>query len=251
MKRFTLPGALVVTALLAVGCQDSHPPTGLTEETLLLNKSGGGTKTDTDPRANMVWAEQVTIDGNSVPAGIYGDRRDKKGTLGGTPAHEYQGAFCGVAAKFFPGSTLGELNADYDGNYASTMEPNCGPRRTLNFRLEGLADPLVSAPHFVMRNMWHMAVGDSRLQYMGYGIQLSDCQRVMFDSQYAGASDVRITRLADADGVRQWRVETQGTHRAMCVVSTKNGTLKPTGVTHYLPFSVIATEVPYPYQTYP
>ena len=85
---------------------------------------------------------------------------------------------------------------------------------------------------------------------MGFGIQPTNCQRVMFDSQYTGVSNARITGLVDvAPGVRQWKVESQGTHRGMCVISSKGGKSSPTGETPILPFSFIVIEVPYP--TYP
>jgi hypothetical protein len=87
---------------------------------------------------------------------------------------------------------------------------------------------------------------------MGFGIQQPNCQRVMFDSQYAGVSDARITRLDDGSAnVRQWRVESQGAHKGQCLAMKKNGTLYPLGDPILLPFSFTVTEVPHPYPTYP
>ncbi len=65
-----------------------------------------------------------------------------------------------------------------------------------------------------------------------------------------------MTRLPDvtaANGLpaRQWRVASQGSHRAMCIVVGKGGKLISTGVSHYLPFAYTLTEVPPPSPTYP
>ena len=51
--------------------------------------------------------------------------------------------------------------------------------------------------------------------------------------------------------VRQWRIESQGTHQAVCLVFNTNGSIKSMGPWYFLPFAVTVTEVPYPYQNYP
>jgi len=50
---------------------------------------------------------------------------------------------------------------------------------------------------------------------------------------------------------RQWRLESQGTHKAACLATKPNGRYVDTSARYYLPFAVTITQVPYPYATYP
>jgi hypothetical protein len=99
----------------------------------------------------------------------------------------------------------------------------------------------------------------SRLQPMTYGTQQVIC-RLEFNAQYAGADNVRLTRLPDVrttNGAgqmittRQWRVESQGNHRAACLDLQPSGKNIDTGIRYFLPFSLTITQVPYPYPVYP
>lgn len=246
MKRFAMPTLVLLATAAIVGCEDSQPPTDPGSVAPQLGK-GGGT-VDTRPRANIVWSDSP----HGLVPGIEGDSRSKVGSTTGT-LDEYQGDFCGVSARLFAlAGETGDLNADFDTYYTSTMFSACGTARRQTFHLGGTLGNVVFAPHFVVRGLTHLAVGQSRSQYMGFGIQQTECQRVMFDSQYSGASDARITRIDDGTtSPRQWRVESQSPHTAQCVKSTKNGTLYAVGSPIYLPFSFTVTEVPYPYPTYP
>jgi hypothetical protein len=50
---------------------------------------------------------------------------------------------------------------------------------------------------------------------------------------------------------RQWRVESQGSHQAVCVTYKPNGAINTVGPWYYLPFSFVVTEVSYPWSKYP
>lgn len=248
MKRSVLCGSLAITALLAGACQNGPTLSPVGADSPLFAKPGGGGKADTDARANLVWSDAP----HGFTPGIEGDKRSRDGSTTGT-LDEYQGSYCGVYAKLFAGGIGSEdLDADFDAAYASDMLSSCGAARSLTLHLGGSLGDVVFGPHFIVRWLTHLAVGESRLQYMGFGMQQPSCQRVMFDSQYSGASDARITRLDDAGpSARQWRVESQGTRAAQCLELKRNGTLYPVGDPIFLPFSFTVTEVPYPYPTYP
>ena len=137
------------------------------------------------------------------------------------------------------------------------MQAACGGRRQFNFFLQGpSAAPTPAAPRTIARELWLLGPGESRIQFEGFGVQLPGCANLMFDDQYPPSSSTRQTRLPDVtrpDGriVRQWRIESQGTHQAVCLVFKTNGSIKSMGPWYFLPFAVTVTEVPYPYQNYP
>ena len=256
--------ALVLLLPFAACSVDDAAAPVIAPDDARIARSGGG-KPDTASRANLVWADQVNVAGPGQPedwrpAGIQGDGRLKDGTAAaGSPSNEYQGAYCGVAARI--NNARNENNAlsyDPDARYdAATMQAACGSARAYRFFLGGpVAAPTLSSPQSFVDNIWTLSLGESRQQAQGFGVQLSGCDRLMFSAKYPPASDMRVTRLPDvttASGkaARQWRVESQGSHVAMCVVADKRGVLQPTGVSYYLPFALTVTEVPYPYQTYP
>ena len=213
---------------------------------------------DSNSRAHLVWADSVLVDGVFVPAGIRGDGRLRNGvTSTGTPSNEYQGEYCGVSAKLATTSgATGELNFDPDASYSSTMQSGCGGPRSYSFYLAGSGGAAtISSPHSIARGIALLAPGATSVQWEGFGIQLSGCQNVMFDSQYPPASSPRQTRLADtvtANGtVRHWRIASEGSHRAVCLVAGNGGKLVSTGVSYFLPFSLTITEVKYPFPSYP
>lgn len=210
-------------------------------------------------RVNLVVEEVVNVaaPGDPVdlqPAGIRGDGRNRFGAAAPV-ANEYQGAFCGVVAFLFNGrpSENGALKIDTDAGYASSMAASCGAPRVFRFFLAGPGGPAtpIGALTYIP-GVWSLLPGASILQRVSFANQgvLSDC-RLWFDSGLAPASDARITRLPDVDGARQWRLESQGSHTAVCTTTDKKGRVIPTGVSHYLPFSITVTEVPPPHPTYP
>lgn len=253
MHRFR-PAALL-TALALAACAESSPTSLMPDQPRFSSHKTGGGNTDTYPRAHLVWASQIIVDGATVAAGIQGDGRDVKGQP--TGANEYQGEYCGVGAKIWSGERdSGDLVFDADLSYSSTMDGSCGGgRRYLNVELKGHpTEPGVrqAGTKTMMRELWKMAPDEVREQYMGFGHDMpADCQRLMFDRQYSGVNHVKITRLADVSGKRQWRVESQGTHEGACIVSGRGGKWEDTGIRVFAPFSVTVTEVPYPFPTYP
>jgi hypothetical protein len=257
MRRTLIP----ITAIALFACVDSGPPTATEPESTPVPAAapGGKGKQDTNARANLVWADLVNVAAPSQPAdwrpaGIQGDGRLKDGSAAtGSPSNEYQGKHCGVYASIEAGI---DLDFDTDAGYASLMLTACGSARLLSVFLGGSeGPPLMTGPHSIASGLAMLAPGGSRIQSQAFGVQLPGCQRLAFDDQYAGSSSPLQTRLADATTqngpVRQWRIESRGTHRAMCIVAGNGGRFFPTGVTYFLPFSLTVTEVPYPYPVFP
>ena len=213
---------------------------------------------DLGSRALLVFEPNVNVaaPGDPVsmaPAGIQGDSRDKYGTAAGFS--EYQGNFCGVAARFFWSDTnqSGDLTFDVDMDYS--VQRACGPARKLNFHLSyqrgGTTGPSYSVGSFTnIRALLHFAPGEIRSQKTHFNyLGLNDCNRLAFDAEWAGASNVRVARLPDVNGARQWRVESEYPHTAMCTVSKGQNWIARS--LKYLPFALTATEIPYPYPTNP
>ena len=208
------------------------------------------------PDANLLWAETVNVAApqespNWQPALVTGDGRDKFGQV--SAVSEYQGNFCGVVATVENG-----VNVDPNTYYSTTMAAACGPARVYRFYMgSGGRDsaPLEFGPHHWVTDIGTITVGSSANRSTMYGLQQPNCQRLYYDDIYPPANHVRVTRLpniATANGsARQWRVESQGSHRAMCIVTGKGGKLISTGVSYYLPFAYTATDVLPPSPTYP
>jgi hypothetical protein len=221
--------------------------------------------------ARYTWADSVNVGTDAAPqwvsAGIRGDGRLRDGTPAsgapGTPSNDYEGGFCGVEAGLATSKgSNGEFNGDPDIYWTSSMLSSCGPARYFRFYVNGLdATPAVSGPHEIIDSLYKMAVGQVVVEPFHSGTWEDLGMGYWFDDRYPPAADAKITRLPDIpdpDGaprtVRQWRVESQGSHLAMGITqtSTKHSvTYTPTGVTYYLPFVLTITEVPYPYPTYP
>lgn len=251
------PAAVVSALALIVACRAGSEPNSELSGPLL---NAAGKPMDTNARANLVWADVVPVDGSVVPAGIRGDGRLKTGVAAsGSPSNEYQGAFCGVSAFLATANNgSGELNFDPDTYYSSTMQATCGAARSYHFYLAGAgAAPTVSGPHSIARGLALLGPGQSAVQFEGFGLQLPTCQRVMYNdsTQYAPSNSPLQTRLPDlitpTGTVRQWRVESRGTHMGVCVTYNKNGSVKSVGPGLFMPFSLTVTEVPSPFPTFP
>jgi hypothetical protein len=261
MRNTSIQGIVAVALLTACSLEPVAAPT-VVQRQVGANALPAFAKgaTDTKSRANLVWADLVNVASpgapeNWQPAGIQGDNRNKYGVVGGLPSDEYQGAHCGVVAFIFNQSTndSGDLKVDIDVGYTASMAQSCGPVRTHNFYLAGTsAAPTPIGGEFYAVSIWQLGPGESRLQGLAFATQgqLPNC-KLWFDNAFPPANHVRVTRLPNLGGVRQWRVESQGSHIASCTVADKRGNSVPTGVSYYLPFSVLVTEVPYPFPTFP
>jgi len=142
------------------------------------------------------------------------------------------------------------------------LAPACGTARQMAFYLGGpSAAPNLTGPHFIVDAIWKLGPGAVVVQPMNYGMHDGTNCRLYFDASYPEASNVQVSRLADVQVVnaagqtvsaRQWRLESQGSHKAACLVrQSPNGKYVDTGTRYYLPFAVVITQVPYPFATYP
>ena len=196
-------------------------------------------------QAVLVWEDEVS----GGPAGIRGDGRNRFGQAA-LSANEYQGQYCGVWTRLNSYGTAG-VEFDADTYYDATMAASCGAARQMSVFLGGTSSvPTVLAPHFRTQELWNYGPGETRLQAATLGLQNGTCV-LEFSSQYAGASMVRVTRLPDALGARQWHVESQGNHTAACTATNSKGKLVDTGVRYVLPFAVTITQVLPPAPTFP
>jgi hypothetical protein len=251
MRPVDLPQrALLFISLTALGC--AEPPTRFDDHEA---PSFGKGNVDTDPRALVEWANEIDIGTpgfpNIVPTRIRGDGRVENGTSSGGGASRYQGEFCGVHAKLFQGGS-GDLV--FSPAFNKEAGECSGIVRTLGF---DFGSGLIQVNTFTNAlNLRDLAVGAQRVQNMPFDyINSSGCESFRFRADSVNGVEVSsqtvATRLPDvAPGVRQWRVESRSTHSARCMVSVRNR-LEPTGAPVYLPFSVIVTEVPFPYPTQP
>lgn len=251
--RFGLGKMALVSALIACSDQPSAPVYNEPRNVAFQVVSA-----DTHSRVTLVWDDQVTINGFLTTSGIRGDGRNRFGQAA-NPVNEYQGDFCGVRGFIYDGKgESGNLEVDPDTYYVSSMSAACGSRRTLSFYLSGQsAAPTIAAPHILGSPIWQLVPGEVRVQPQRFGMQLViSCGELDFDAKYAGASNVRETRLSDgvdASGaaIRRWRIESQGNHAAACIKVQTNGKFVDSGLRYYLPFGVTVTQVRYPYATFP
>jgi hypothetical protein len=221
-------------------------------------------RVDTHSRARLLWKDSVLVNGLTIGAGVTGDGRNRAGQTSET-LNEYQGNYCGVDATIWDQKgESGTLDPDTDLRYdAATMATACGAARQMALYLGTATSTGTSAtwvgPHFFFDAIWNLAPGESRVQPMTFGTQQVVCQ-LKFDSNYAGASPIRLTRLPDVQATngsgqivtaREWRAESQGSHAAACLRLQPNGKYVDTGIRYFLPFSVTVTQVPYPYAVYP
>lgn len=247
-----------LVAVLAAGCGDHG--------TDVIGPRGAGpafarAKVDSNSRADFVWADSILFNGVWVPAGIRGDGRLKDGSpASGAPSSEYQGGWCGVAATLATAGIApgGDMNYTPGIDYTSSMQIPChGGPRVYEFYLSSDSahlnpSPVASGTHSIARGLANLAAGAVVTQWEGFA---TTCF-LMFNDAFPPSQSLRYTRLADVvvggRTVRQWRIESQGSHIAACVVAgAKPGTYVPTGVTYFVPFALTVTEVPYPYSSYP
>lgn len=243
--------AIGLSALvLIVACHAGSDPEAELAGPML---KAAGRPADTSKRANLVWADAVSVDGSIVPSGIRGDGRLKDGSAAtGSPPNEYQGNYCGVQAFESPVPDLNYKPDGLYGNLTAAQKAVCGPARFYNFYLGGPSTaPTVGFSHSIARGLWSLAPGQSAVQWEGFG---SICGgKLMYNdsTRYAPSNSLLQTRLPDVAGVRQWRIESRGTHMGVCVTYNKNGSVKSVGPGLFMPFSLTVTEVPSPFPTFP
>jgi hypothetical protein len=193
--------------------------------------------------AYLEWDDGLTvvIGTTTVPAGIQGDGRLADGNAS-TGNAAYQGGLCGVTG-FFEGGADGTTQAQWDLYTATT----CGIPRGLRFWLSGAGGAATLIPtKSIARDLLSLSVGESRAdQFEGFHVGQPNCTRAVFNSAYAGSDNPRRTRLPDAaNGARQWRIESQGSHQAMCIYTAK-GHDQSGGLTVPMPWAYTIGEVRY------
>lgn len=218
---------------------------------------------DTYPKANVVWEDSVNVAPQGAPeqwepALITGDYRARDGSPVTTKkSGEYQEAFCGSSGLLRVkgmADTDYALNFEVDWGYTTAMDIPCGGKRYYQFFFSGRsAAPLRYGPQHYALKLGTLEVGQSLLEEVHFGIQQSNCAPLRYDSTYPPSQNARVTRLTDTlttDGPkRRWRVESQGSHIAMCTLNTNRGV--KTVASYYMPFAYTITEVTAPFPHYP
>lgn len=240
MTRSALSSVLLMAAL-AAGCAEN--PT--TAEVVSPEEAQfGKTSTDTDPRAIWEYFPSFADANGSVQTSrLTGDGRDALGAATGNGTSIFQGDKCGVHAKIFVGNGGGDGVLDPDGNYdrGTVCE---GGKRYVQFNL---GSSTVKAGAFTNAfGIWWFNLGESRVQKMNYRYNnISDCEILRFEDAN-GLSAVRVTRVDDDTGAKQWTVESlpnaDGNHVAGCYVWSK-GSYVFNGKKYEMPFSARITEV--------
>jgi hypothetical protein len=255
MKHRTCHACAIAITIAFTACSPDRAVAPVADVAPSFAKAGN---IDTDSRAILVWDDQVIVNSVAVPAGIEGDDYDRYSTLAGTD-DEYQGQVCGVHAKIFNTSALsGSGDLVFDPDFDAPGKSCNGVSRKLRFHLSydeasGVPGSATLIGTFTnVRLIWEIAAGQSRQQAMRFiFVNQAGCEALEFNSAIGGgANDVQVTGLADGPNGRRWRVESTGTHRAMCMVSSK-GKSVASGTTKYLPFAFTVTEVKYPYEITP
>ena len=259
--------AAALACWLIVGCSDpvavqplDRPTTNASRPAESLPAGVASAKVDQTTRARFSWADSVNVGTVAVPewvwAGIRGDDRLRDGSprVPGGPSNEYQGSFCGVNAVIG-----GQLYVDPDRDWSPSLPADCQPSRYYRYYVNGSNQPpSLVRPSNIVENIGTMAVGETRIQPFQSGTMSDLGFGLWFDDAYPPASSVLVTRLPNVTdefgrSVRQWRVETRGSHKAVMVVPT--GGRKPgstvTNTFPYLPWAMTVTEVPYPFPTFP
>jgi hypothetical protein len=266
------------TEVVAVIKVDPDAPAGFYDVAVALvdGKKGVGAElfavrvknnVDQTTRARFTFADSINVGTTAAPvwvaAGIRGDDRLRDGTsaLPGGLSNEYQGNFCSMDAVI--GSGVGSEGSQFYSDpdrYASTsLPPSCQPARYYRFYVNGPTQPPgVAHPSNIVGNIALMAVGETHVQPFQSGTMSELGMGLWFDDAYPPASSVLVTRLPNVidefgRSVKQWRVETRGSHKAVSVVP--NSGKKPgstvTSTFYYMPWSMTITAVPYPFPTYP
>ncbi len=254
--------ALVVSTTLTVAACTSSGTTdpAAQREAFDARYAKGGKST---PGLNVQFADSANVAADGSPpfwslTGIRGDGRLKSGVAAtSSPSNEYESKYCGVEA--YGGSeglsASGNLNIDSDISWTASMQSVCGSKRQFHFHLGGVTEPpTLLGPH-TLSEMGIISVGQTVAREVRFGVQMTNCAGIRFSNAYPPSVNARVTRLPNialsgGSVVKQWRIESQGSHRGSCVVQGKKDFVA-TGVSHYLPFSMTVTEVPATTAVYP
>ena len=269
-NRFTLPA--VPTAALAcsllIGCDgpgvavqpSDRASSASWGRPVEIPRSAAGAKVDETIRARFSWADSINVGSVATPAwelaAIRGDDRLRDGNPSGPagPSNEYQGNYCGVNAVIG-----GQLFVDPQRYWSTSLPASCQPARYYRYYLNGPSQaPSVVRPQSIVQDIGAMGVGETHIQPFQSGTMNELGFGLWFDDAYPPASSLLVTRLPNVidelgRSVRQWRVETRGSHKAVMVVPN-TGKRPGTTVTttfYYLPWAMTITEVPYPFPSYP
>ncbi|HVD60639.1 MAG TPA: hypothetical protein VNC11_07170 [Gemmatimonadaceae bacterium] len=262
-SRLVAGVTVIVLASWIPSCTSETAPDPNGSAPRLSNSKSTSTAT-ADPNAYFTFADSINVAASGSPAswtraGIQGDGRLINGAAGSASlSNEYQGDYCGVYAVVgYSQKAEATFNVDSDINWTSTMQPVCGSARLFAFYLGGsAAPPTMNGPHSVIDTLGVLSVGQVSHRLVKFGVQLSNCDGIRFGNDYPPASDAKVMRLADVTTssgsvAKQWRVESQGSHRGACVNRTKNGSFVSSGVTYYLPFAITIREVLQPAPKFP
>jgi hypothetical protein len=217
---------------------------------------------DYNSRANYVVEDftNVSAPGSTpilVPSGLRGDGRLRDGTAS-TSNSEYQGGYCGSNGVIYNGlltntgtDDSGDLNIAPDGLHGGY----CGEPRYYDFYFGGAgAAPTRAAAATRLFAIWALAVGSPQSRAAAFHVHLPECTQLVYDDAVTPSQSLRVTRLPDVESgsgtVRQWRIESQGTHMATCRIQ-KSLKRYVVGQSYYMPLSMVVTEVPWPFPTYP
>jgi hypothetical protein len=216
-------------------------------------------------KPNLVWEDSVNVAPPGQPAvwektRLTGDYRDRFGQpVSNGTSGEYQHGFCGSYGYMqqeptgsYPDAAL---NFDTDFGYdPATMDGPCGGERYYQVFFSGRANaPTRVTPQHYALKLYTLAVGQSLSEEVHFGVQLTNCAPLRYDSMYAPSTNALVTRLADTVTVsgtqRRWRVESQGNHMAICTINAKKGVQSI--ASYYLPFAYTITEIMPPFPGFP
>ncbi|MDP9348929.1 MAG: hypothetical protein M3P24_07300, partial [Gemmatimonadota bacterium] len=234
MTRSALSSVLLMAAL-AAGCAE-NPTTA--EITAPEEAQFGKTSTDTDPRAIWEYFPSFTDANGPQTSRLTGDGRDSLGAATADGSSIFRGDKCGVHAKIFVGNGGGDGVLDPDMNYDRNTVCE-GGKRYLQFNL-GTSGTVKAGAFTNAFGIWWFDPGESRVQKMNYRYNnISNCEILRFEDAN-GLSAVRVTRVDDGTGAKQWTVESlpnnkDGKHLAGCYVYSK-GSYVFNGKTYDMPF---------------
>lgn len=203
MQRLT--SVLVCAGVLAACNEMPTAPAGLTP-------SFGKTPA---PAAIVEWSFYSVLSDGATPTALRGDGYSFDKSSLAEPS-VYRSDVCGVTTAVYS-----------SGDVTHQIGGKSGCYRRLSFDLGG-PSPLLLSTTGAVKEVVQLALGESRVQQVGFGISQSGCDRLHFQA--------RVTRVAGSGGSNkgEWTVESVDSHIAQCMVYSGR-TLMPTERYHVLP----------------